>query len=193
MNLRRIVVVLSLSAVAVAAVAPIAGAAPSLSVSETTISPGGSVKVSLTEPCLTAGGEPQYGNVISSVGENQETKGDHFDKGATGIFTFTTPGTHTISRFCDNQGLLAQVTVTVSATTSAPATTSTTTTTASTTIATTAAPSSTTPGAPTTTAAVRSTTTAPSTGSVAVLPRVQARAEAPGATRVNAGSISYTG
>lgn len=193
MKLRRIVVVLSLSAAAVASVAPTAGAAPSLAVSETTITPGGSVKVTLSEPCLTAGGEPQYGNVISSVGENQETKGDHFDKGATGIFTFTTPGTHTISRFCDSQGLLAQVTVTVSATTAAPATSTTTTPTTAAPATTTVASTPAAPGTPTTTAVVRSTPPAPTTGSVAVLPRVQSRAKAPGATRVNTGSISYTG
>lgn len=175
MNMRRLVASISLSTLAVGGLAPGAGAESSFSVSDTTITAGGSVRVSLHEPCLDGEGMPTYGNVISSDGDNQETKGDGFIKGSSGVFTFDEPGTYTISRFCDGWGLCSQVTITVNA----PVTTTTTSTTA----------------APTTTVAKATETTAApaTTAPAAVLPEVVEKAAAPAAIRVVPETVSYTG
>lgn len=176
MKLRRLVASISLSTLAVGGLAPVAGAESSFSVSDTTITAGGSVRVSLNEPCLDGEGMPTYGNVISSDGDNQETKGDGFIKGSSGVFTFDSPGTYTISRFCDGWGLCSQVTITVTA----PVTTTTT--------STTAAPTTT-----TTVAKAVETTAAPTTAPAEVLPQVVEKAAAPAAIRVVPETVSYTG
>lgn len=196
MKLRRVTAAISVSALAFVGLAADAGADASFTVSDSTITAGGSVTVGLTEPCLDGNGDPAYGNLISSSTsspaelENQETKGDGFTNGASGVFHFDTPGTYTISRFCDGYGLCSQVTITVTA----PATTTTTSTT------TTAAPTTTTtaPKATTTTVAPKATTTsttvAPTTTVSAVVAGVSATpGKATGATPVKASKVSYTG
>lgn len=194
--LRQTAAAVSVSALAVLGLQMSAGAAvPSISASDTTIPAGGSVNVSLGEPCLDSEGEPTYGDVISSASSgdtHQETKGAGFIKGATGTFVFDTPGTYTISRFCDGQGLTSQVTITVTAP-ATTTTTSTTTTAAPTTTTTTTAPKSTT----TTTAPKSTTTTAKvadvTTTTAAVKVESATSNKATGATRVQAESVSYTG
>lgn len=194
--LRQTAAAVSVSALAVLGLQMSAGAAvPSISASDTTIPAGGSVNVTLGEPCLDSEGEPTYGDVISSASSgdtHQETKGAGFIKGATGTFVFDTPGTYTISRFCDGQGLTSQVTITVTAPTTTT-TTSTTTTAAPTTSTTTTAPKSTT----TTTAPKSTTTTAKvadvTTTTAAVKVESATSNKATGATRVQAESVSYTG
>ena len=177
--LRQTAAAVSVSALAVLGLQMSAGAAvPSISASDTTIPAGGSVNVSLGEPCLDSEGELTYGDVISSASSgdiHQETKGAGFIKGATGTFVFDTPGTYTISRFCDGQGLTSQVTITVTA----PATTTTT--------------STTTTAAPTTTAKVADVTTTTTTTTAAVKVESLTSTKATGATRVQAESVSYTG
>ncbi len=194
--LRQTAAAVSVSALAVLGLQMSAGAAvPSISASDTTIPAGGSVNVSLGEPCLDSEGELTYGDVISSASSgdtHQETKGAGFIKGATGTFVFDTPGTYTISRFCDGQGLTSQVTITVTAP-ATTTTTSTTTTAAPTTTTTTTAPKSTT----TTTAPKSTTTTAKvadvTTTTAAVKVESATSNKATGATRVQAESVSYTG
>jgi hypothetical protein len=196
--LRQTAAAVSVSALAVLGLQMSAGAAvPSISASDTTIPAGGSVNVTLGEPCLDSEGELTYGDVISSATSgdtHQETKGAGFIKGATGTFVFDTPGTYTISRFCDGQGLTSQVTITVTAPTTTTTTTSTTTTAAPTTTTTTTAPKSTTtttaPKSTTTTAKVADATT---TTTAAVKVESVTSTKATGATRVQAESVSYTG
>ena len=198
--LRQTAAAVSVSALAVLGLQMSAGAAvPSISASDTTIPAGGSVNVSLGEPCLDSEGEPTYGDVISSASSgdtHQETKGAGFIKGATGTFVFDTPGTYTISRFCDGQGLTSQVTITVTAPTTTT-TTSTTTTAALTTSTTTTAPKSTTtttaPKSTTTTAKVADATATTTTTTAAVKVESLTSTKATGATRVQAESVSYTG
>lgn len=150
--LRQTAAAVSVSALAVLGLQMSAGAAvPSISASDTTIPAGGSVNVTLGEPCLDSEGELTYGDVISSATSgdtHQETKGAGFIKGATGTFVFDTPGTYTISRFCDGQGLTSQVTITVTAptTTTTTSTTTTETTTTKDTTATTPTPPTGPPG-----------------------------------------------
>ncbi len=198
--LRQTAAAVSVSALAVLGLQMSAGAAvPSISASDTTIPAGGSVNVTLGEPCLDSEGEPTYGDVISSASSgdtHQETKGAGFIKGATGTFVFDTPGTYTISRFCDGQGLTSQVTITVTAPTTTT-TTSTTTTAAPTTSTTTTAPKSTTtttaPKSTTTTAKVADATATTTTTTAAVKVESLTSTKATGATRVQAESVSYTG
>lgn len=198
--LRQTAAAVSVSALAVLGLQMSAGAAvPSISASDTTIPAGGSVNVSLGEPCLDSEGELTYGDVISSASSgdtHQETKGADFIKGATGTFVFDTPGTYTISRFCDGQGLTSQVTITVTAPTTTT-TTSTTTTAAPTTSTTTTAPKSTTtttaPKSTTTTAKVADATATTTTTTAAVKVESLTSTKATGATRVQAESVSYTG
>ena len=198
--LRQTAAAVSVSALAVLGLQMSAGAAvPSISASDTTIPAGGSVNVSLGEPCLDSEGEPTYGDVISSASSgdtHQETKGAGFIMGATGTFVFDTPGTYTISRFCDGQGLTSQVTITVTAPTTTT-TTSTTTTAAPTTSTTTTAPKSTTtttaPKSTTTTAKVADATATTTTTTAAVKVESLTSNKATGATRVQAESVSYTG
>lgn len=188
--LRQAAVAVSVTALAVLGLQLSAGAAdPSFSVSDTTITAGGSVTVHLDEPCLDGEGAPTYGDVISSASSgdtHQETKGAGFIKGATGTFVFDTPGTYTISRFCDGYGLCSQITITVSA----PATTTTSTTVAPTTTA----PTTTVPGATTTTVVGATTTTAPATTTTVAPVKVENKAttKATGATAVKS-AVSYTG
>jgi hypothetical protein len=197
--LRQTAAAVSVSALAVLGLQMSAGAAvPSISASDTTIPAGGSVNVTLGEPCLDSEGELTYGDVISSATSgdtHQETKGAGFIKGATGTFVFDTPGTYTISRFCDGQGLTSQVTITVTAPTTTT-TTSTTTTAAPTTTTTTTAPKSTTtttaPKSTTTTAKVADATTTTTTTAAVKVESVTST-KATGATRVQAESVSYTG
>jgi hypothetical protein len=198
--LRQTAAAVSVSALAVLGLQMSAGAAvPSISASDTTIPAGGSVNVTLGEPCLDSEGELTYGDVISSATSgdtHQETKGAGFIKGATGTFVFDTPGTYTISRFCDGQGLTSQVTITVTAPTTTT-TTSTTTTAAPTTSTTTTAPKSTTtttaPKSTTTTAKVADATATTTTTTAAVKVESLTSTKATGATRVQAESVSYTG
>lgn len=199
--LRQTAAAVSVSALAVLGLQMSAGAAvPSISASDTTIPAGGSVNVTLGEPCLDSEGELTYGDVISSATSgdtHQETKGAGFIKGATGTFVFDTPGTYTISRFCDGQGLTSQVTITVTAPTTTTTTTSTTTTAAPTTTTTTTAPKSTTtttaPKSTTTTAKVADATATTTTTTAAVKVESVTSTKATGATRVQAELVSYTG
>lgn len=189
MHLRQLAASITVTALAVVGVQFAAGADPTLTVSETTIPAGGSVSVDLVTPCRTVDGEPEYGNVITSSTaapgvelDNQETKGEDFIKGATGVVRFDTPGTYTITRFCDGVGIVGQVTITVTA----PTTTTSTTTTS------TVAPSTTTTAAPTTTAKTTATTAAPTTTIAASVAGVSTT-RAAGATRVTSSGVSYTG
>ena len=202
MKLRQLVATLTVGTVALVGLQGVAGAVdPTFSVSDTTITVGETVTVHLTTPCLHPDGAPEYGNVIMSsttnpdVSDNQETKGDHFTKGATGVFAFPAPGTYTITRFCDTTGQLDQVTITVSA--PSTTTTSTTTTTTAPATTTTKAPASSTTSTPsgsvtTTTAATTTTVAASVAGISTTKASTSASSTATGAVRV-AGKVSYTG
>jgi len=203
MQLRQLVATITIGATSIVGLQVAAGAADStFTVSDTTIPAGGTVTVTLTTPCLHPDGLPEYGNVIQSkvgdpnTSDNQETKGNRFDKGDTGVFTFPTPGTYTLTRFCDTPGMLDQVTIVVTAPT--PPTTAAPTTAAPTTAApatTTSAPRATTtvPGATTTTAKVTTTTVATSVAGISSTNTAgSSGTKAPAATRVQSG-VSYTG
>lgn len=200
MSLRKLIAAASIGVVAIGGVAMSAGAAGStFTVSDTSITVGETVTVHLTTPCVNDAGDPDFGNVIMSStsggGElsNQETKFDHFIKGATGEFSFPGPGTYTITRFCDATGQLDQVTITVSPKPTTTTSTSTTSTTAaptsSTTTTTAKAGSSTTTAAPTTTVA---TSVAGVSETRSTAGTASSSSKAAAATAVSNG-VSYTG
>jgi len=184
MKLRHVAISVAATALAVVGLHSPAGADPSFSVSDTSITAGGSVRVTLDEACLDGEGQRDYGDVISSASSgdtHQETKGADFIKGASGVFVFDTPGTYTLTRFCDAFGQCSQITITVTA----PSTTTTSTTTSTTTVPG-ATTTSTVPGATTTTTAAPATTVP-----AKVLPTTQTKAVA--ATPVKTKAVSYTG
>ena len=198
MSLRHVAATISVSALALVGLHGPAGASgATFGVSDTTITAGGTVTVSISEPCSDGEGGPGFGNVISSAGENQETWGSSFIKGDHGVFHFSSPGVYTITRFCDSGEQCGSVTITVSApvttTSTVPATTTTTTVPG---VTTTTAPGATTTTAPgaTTTTAPGATTTTTTTAPAPVPVKVESKTStATGATPVRTTAVSYTG
>lgn len=192
MNVRKLAVTLTVSAVAVLGVHTAASAAaPGFTVPATTINAGDSLTVTLTDSCTHPDGSRDFGNLnqynetTGSVVSVRDIKGHDFINGASDTYLFPTPGEYTLQRFCDNGGYVGKITITVLApsaptTTVAPATT----------VAPTTAPATTTPGtaAPTTTVAVVvEGTTQNNSGTTA-----GSSSTAAGAVAVK-GAVAYTG
>lgn len=177
MNARRTFAAVTVTALGLLGLHAPAGADSTFTVSDSSITAGGSVTVTLTEACTDAEGQPDHGSVVVTSGGSQiasrSTFGDSFSGSAT--FTFDDPGTFTISRYCDYFGFCSAVNVTVSA----PATT---TTEAPTTTTSTTVPGSVAP----------STTVAPTTTIAAVVESVSTP-EAVGATPVTPKKVTYAG
>src|SRR5690349_2180674 len=118
MNLRRPFIALALVAAGVGGAAASASAAgPGFTVPATTIQAGESLTVTLVDSCVDGQGERSYGNLnqynetTNSVVSVRDIKGKDFINGASATYTFPTPGTWTLQRFCDIGGHQGTITI----------------------------------------------------------------------------------